>query len=382
MQEKLLNRNFVIICLSQLTFGISFFMILPIMPLYLVSDMQVSKSMAGVIVSLYTIGALLVRPFSGPLVDRFQRKPLMLLTMFLFAIASAGYIFAMHLLVFAAFRFIHGVFFSISSTSTNTVAIDNMPVSKRGTGIGLVGVIVSLSMALAPMVGLELMEHFAARTTFAVASGFAFFSCVLALFVSAPKKDIPKTSRAIFEPAALILKAGLWPAFTYLLTIFSYGLTSNYIALFAVERGLEHISGTFFMCLSAGLVLSRMFSGLLLDKGYLSQVIIGGQLIVVGSFAYVLLWSGPFVFLSSGLLLGLGFGMCMPSFQGLIISLAPPDKMGTANSTFYLAMDTGIGLAILTGGFIADLTSLAATYAFGVVLVLAALGIFILKCMP
>lgn len=382
MQEKLFNKNFNILCLAQLASGVSFFMLLPIMPLYLVTDMGVSKSMAGVIVSLYTIGALMVRPLSGPLVDRFQRKPMMLITMLLFAFSCAGYIFAVHLLAFAVFRFVHGIFFSLSSTSTNTVAIDNMPPSKMGTGIGLVGVIISLSMALAPMVGLELMSHFTARITFTVATGFAFLSCLLAVLVKAPKRKISKDMGPLLNPKNLILQAGLWPAFAYLLTIFSYGLTSNYIALLAYERGLDHIAGSFFLFLSAGLVLSRLFSGMLLDKGYLSQIILAGQLMVVVSFAYVLLGTGPIVFLSSGLLLGLGFGMCMPSFQGLVISLAPPERIGTANSTFYLSMDVGIGLAVLTGGVIADLTNLTTTYAFGAVLVVVAMAIFITKCMP
>ncbi len=382
MQDRLLNRNFVMICLSNLAVCIAFFMTLPVMPLYLIDHLGASKSMAGLIVALYTIGALVVRPFSGPVVDRLQRKPVLVITVLFFAVSCSGYIWVASLFLIGVVRVVHGMSFSFSSTSMSTVAVDNMPLSKLGTGIGIFGMIISLSMALAPMVGLHLMNNFSASAPFIGSAAFALLGLLLALPIKAPRREIPPKKGPLFTPGNLVLKEGLLPAACYLLTIFSYGLLSNYVALLAKERGMEESAGVFFIFLSAGMVCTRFFSGMLLDKGYLGHVIMVGKAIVIAAFTYMLLGTGVAQFFSAGLLLGLGFGMCMPAYQGLIISLAGKDRIGTANSTFSLSMDIGIGLAVLSGGMIADFTSLDATYTVGIVFVALSLVLFMAKIRP
>lgn len=381
-EPKLFNRNFIILCLVTLSQSMSFFLILPVMPLYLVVDLGVSKSLAGAVVSLYAIAALLARPISGYIVDSFQRRPVLIIATLGMAAACSGYIFLVNLLLFSLARFAHGAFFGVATTSSNTIAIDNMPPNKIGSGIGLIGVMVSLSMALAPMLGLTLMRKFSAHAAFVSSALIAALSVLLCMLVAAPKREIQPRKGTLLKPQNLFLREGLLPGMVYLLTIFSYGLVSNYLALLAHERELDASSGAFFLFLSAGLVLSRIFSGILMDKGYLAPAIIAGKVTIIFSFVYLLSGATSFNLLSSGLFLGLGFGLCIPAYQGLIISLSGPERRGTANSTFYLSMDMGIGLAVLSGGILADLTSFASVYMFGTMLVLMALLLFLIKIRP
>ena len=384
MQETLLNRNYVLLCAAHFCSGSSAFILLPMLPLYLTGELGVSKSLAGVMISLYATASMAVRPLSGHLVDRYPKKAFLLLFSILFAAACSGYVLMTGLLAFAAIRLMHGGFFSLMSTSMNTVAIENIPSSRLGTGIGIFGLTVSLAMAVAPMIGIELMEKFAPRASFIAAASFAALTALLVLPVTSRQAGAP--GRASRPPAFtfknMFFRAGLMPSLAYLLTIFTYGLISNYVALLAYERGLDGSAGLFFLFLAAGLVLSRFFAGVLLDKGYLAQVIISGHTLIIASLGYMLASAGSWSFLSAGLLLGMGFGMCMPSYQSLIIRLATPQQRGTANSIFYTAMDSGIGLAMLSGGVMADLTSLDLTVAFGGLMVFGSLMIFIKKCLP
>ena len=380
-EEKLFNRNFVLLCLSNMCTGLTFFMVVPVLALYLTQELGASKALAGIIIAVHAVAALLIRPFSGLLVDRFQRKPLMLLALAGHVVASLGYIFFTNLAILCLFRFAQGAVFSISSTAVNTAAVDNIPRSKLGTGIGLFGVLLSLSMALAPMFGIMLHDRYSSRLPFIASSCCALLSLIFASFLHSPRREIAQQKPG-FSLDSLFLKSGALAVLCYGMTMFGYGLLANYVSLLAAERGFVENSGFFFMFLSCGMVLSRLFAGAMLDRGRLRQaVLIGYGFVLTGVTVFVAV-QNPFIFLFSGLVLGVGYGCCMPSFQALLLGLARPDQTGTANSTFYLAMDISIGMAAFAGGLIADQTSLSFTYSFGGMLALGACLLFGLRVKP
>ncbi|MDL2307322.1 MFS transporter [Desulfovibrio sp. OttesenSCG-928-C06] len=382
LQEKLFNRNFILLCTCQLASGISFYMLMPVFPLYLTLEMGASTAVAGGVVSLYALAALLARPFSGPLVDGFQRKPLLVLSAFLLALAGCGYALTSVLVVFAMSRFMHGITFSISGTSLSTVAIDNIPPTKLGTGIGLFGMIVSLSLALGPMVGLLLMDV-SYMAAYWGAVSFAVVAAILTMLVRAPRREIPPRKGKLFSPSDLFVRENLLPSLIFMMTIYTYGVTTNFVSLLAHERGMSEISGLFFLFFAGGLVLCRLYCGVLIDKGYMVGVIICGKLLVAGSLAVLILFGfSPVPFLGGAMGMGLGYGMCMPAYQTMMINLAPKEKRGTASSCYLLAMDLGVGISTLSGGMLAQMTSLSTTYAFGGALCVVSLILFLVRGLP
>lgn len=70
----------------------------------------------------------------------------------------------------------------------------------------------------------------------------------------------------------------------------------------------------------------------------------------------------------AAVVLGLGYGCICPAYQTMFINLAPNNQRGTANSTYLTAWDLGVGLGVLIGGQIADLTNYATVYATACVL--------------
>lgn len=196
------------------------------------------------------------------------------------------------------------------------------------------------------------------------------------------------------EPISLdrfILLKGIPAGVSLLLLSIPYGMTTNYVAMYAREIGLHVTTGFFFTFMAAGMAISRIFSGKLVDKGKITQVIAAGLYIVASSFfllstcVYVIRWDDvmcSIVFFVVALLLGVGFGIMFPAYNTLFVNLAPNSQRGTATSTYLTSWDVGIGIGMLTGGYIAEISSFDKAYLFGACLTVISIFYFNLKVSP
>ena len=159
-KPALWTRNFTTCAAANFLLFFSFYQLLPILPMFIIEKFQTDNATAGIVISLYTIGALACRPFAGFLVDTLSRKPLYFWTFFAFTLCFIGYKTLGLIPLLAVLRFMHGLCFGISTTASNTVAIDALPSSRRGEGIGYFGISVNLAFATGPMTGMFLYEAF------------------------------------------------------------------------------------------------------------------------------------------------------------------------------------------------------------------------------
>ncbi|MCD8178512.1 MAG: MFS transporter [Tannerellaceae bacterium] len=160
MKDKLLTPAYIWSFLSSFLMFFSFYLLLPILPLYLLNQFHAGKSLVGIILSSYTITALFIRPFGDYLVDSLPRKWLLIICYCLFVAFFGGYILATTLLVFAILRALHGMAFGMVTISNSTVAIDVMPASRRNEGIGYYALSTNLAMATGPTASLFLFDSF------------------------------------------------------------------------------------------------------------------------------------------------------------------------------------------------------------------------------
>ena len=89
-KEILFNRNYVLLCIANFLFFFSFYLILPIMPLYLSEQFVADKSVIGMVIACYSVATLIVRPFSGHIMDGYNRKAVYILAFSLFTAVFAG----------------------------------------------------------------------------------------------------------------------------------------------------------------------------------------------------------------------------------------------------------------------------------------------------
>ncbi|MCQ2121280.1 MAG: MFS transporter [Fibrobacter sp.] len=350
-REKLWNRSFVTIAIANFLLFFSFYQLLPILPLYIIEKFQTDSATAGIVISMYTVGALACRPFAGFLVDTLNRKPLYFWCFFAFTLCFIGYKTLGLIPLLAVLRFAHGLSFGITSTASNTVAIDSLPASRRGEGIGYFGVSVNLAFATGPMTGMFLYEALGDTIVFVS----AITLCVIGLILVSTLKVKPREKKP-HAPLSLdrfFLTRAIPQFVNFIFVGFAYGPVTNYIALYAKELGFGG-SGWFYALIAAGLIINRVTTGRLIDRGYLTRLVGIGMTIIV--FAYVLLYfctSLPIFFISA-FLIGTSLGLIFPGYQTMCVNLARHDQRGTANSTYLSGWDIGIGAGIFAGGAMAE----------------------------
>ncbi|MDL2314069.1 MFS transporter [Desulfovibrio sp. OttesenSCG-928-C14] len=359
--QKLFTKNFILLCLCGLCISSSFNMTMPVLPLFLADTVTTSKTVIGALVSLYSLAALLIRPVSGWMVDSFQRRPVFFLCAIPFLFSASGYLFIHSVILMGMLRLAHGFSYGALTTSTSTMAVDIIPPCKIGTGLGLYSLFMSLGMAVGPMSGMLLVEKLGFKAAFIFGLGLAALALFFGSSVRTPRREIKSGARKL-SVDKLILKSGITAMVSFMLTIIPYGLLLNFLSLYTREKGIEINPGYFFLFLSFGLIFSRLFSGYLVDRGFLIPIIFFSKLLIAASFCLFILWTGYTPFLISAVLVGVGFGILGPSYQTLFIKLASPDERGTANSTYFICWDLAVGISVFLGGGLADLTSLDAAF--------------------
>lgn len=388
-KDRLVTPSYCFILAANFLLYFGFYLLMPILPFYLREVFNTENMTMGIILSCYTIAALCIRPFSGYLLDTIARKPLYLIAYFIFTAVFGGYLLAGTLTLFTILRILHGLSFGTVTVAGNTVVIDVMPSSRRGEGIGYYGLANNTAMSIGPMVGLFLHNAY----TFEIIFICALISCLLGLVMASLVKTPPKepTTR---EPVSLdrfILLKGIPAGIDLLLLSIPYGMTSNYIAMYAIQIGITAETGFFFTFMAVGMAVSRLFSGRLVDKGKITQVILAGMYTVcIGFFvlsgcSYLMLWNsvmGTYIFFTVALFLGIGFGTMFPAFNTLFVNLAPNNQRGTATSTYLTSWDVGIGSGMLLGGYIAQVSSFNYAYLFGACLTVIATIYFAAKVGP
>ena len=301
-----------------------------------------------------------------------------------------GYMLAGTLTLFILFRIIHGFSFGMVTVSGNTIVIDIMPSSRRGEGLGYYGLANNIAMSIGPMTGLFLHDAAVGYTfIFSCSLGACILGFLCAYLVKTPYKAPIKR-----EPISLdrfILLKGIPAGISLLLLSIPYGITTNYVAMYAKQIGITSSSGFFFTLMAIGMAVSRLFSGKLVDKGMITQVIQAGLYLVCFCFfglsacGWLADWNlqaTSIAFFTIALLLGIGFGTMFPAYNTLFVNLAPNNQRGTATSTYLTSWDVGIGIGMVIGGYIAEISTFKIAYLSGAILTVISLFYFYGKVSP
>lgn len=382
-KDKLWNINYWRVMIANFSMSFAFYILTPLLPLYLSEQFGAGKDMIGLVLSGYAITALLVRPFSGYLADSFPRKRVLLISLFLYVICFGGYLIAGSLLLFAIVRTIHGGPFGAATVANSTMAIDVLPSSRRTEGIGFYGLSNNIATAIAPTVSIVIYKY---THNFDILFWLAFAVAAIGLWADsriqiAVRQAIPDKKALSFDRFFLLKGWAIGANMVFF--GLCYGVLSNYLAIYGVEvMGITGGTGVFFMLLSLGLILARLTGAKQLREGKIDTNALLG--VIYSTCGYLLFVACPNAigYYGSALLIGWGNGHFWPAFQNMIINIARKDERGTANSTLLTSWDLGIGIGILLGGVLTE--NIGYRFAFWTILGIHAAGalFFILLTRP
>ena len=379
LRDKLWNRNYCKAMIGNFMLFFSFYILTPLLPIYLDAQFAADKDVMGLVLSGYLVAALVVRPFSGFIVDTFDRKKVLSICFFLFFVLFTGYIGAGTLLLFAIVRTLHGLPFGAVTVANSTVAIDVLPSSRRNEGIGFYGLSNNLAMAFAPSVGIWIYQatgNFELLFWIALVVALVGFLTVSSIKIrkrEPAKEKKPMSLDRFFLTRAWILAANI------LCFGMCWGIMSNYVAIYGSEElGITGGTGVFFMILSLGLFASRLQGSKALAKGRIVQNAAEGVLLSLVGFTLFAAVKEDWAYYLSAALIGLGNGHMFPAFLNMFIKMARNDQRGTANSSILTSWDVGMGLGIIAGGFLLEYISYSAAFWGAAVMQLAGTLIFYL----
>lgn len=349
------TRNFFILCLANLTTFISMQMLLPTLPLYLLGIGGTQRDV-GYVMGAYTIGAMLMRAVAGWLADRYPRKTVLIVGLVLMLCTTLLYVLADNVPLLTGVRLLHGLTFGLVGTALGAMVADSLPPARMGEGIGYFGLTATLSMAVAPMLGLWITGTYSYHAMFWTTSTLVVVTLLhgIAAKNTAVQRTAPSASFTTIV-ANLLEKSAILPSIVSFFLTIVYGAVIFFVALYEASLGIGN-AGWFFMAMALAMLLFRPVSGYWSDRGGANIVMLIGYVTLFAGIILVCISRSMPVFLAAGVLMGIGFGFCFPILQTIAVRNASAQRRGAATGTYFLAFDIGIGLGGIIWGYVAEAT--------------------------
>ncbi len=374
-KAPLWTKDFLITTFSNLFLFFSFQMLIPTLPAY-VALAGGDALIIGWVIGIYTISALISRPFVGKALDTHNRKVILFIGLSIFSFSVVTYNWMNSILLILILRFIHGIGWGTASTSFGTIISEIVPAKRRGEGMGYYGLSSTLAMALAPLFGIWIMNKFGFSYLFLIAFVMAIISLILSQFISIPQNRPIRKNEKGLRFNDLYEKSALFPGLLMLLFTITYGGIVTFITLYGKEVGIENV-GWFFFGNAVAVLIARPIAGIIFDRKGHKWVLVPGVLLSAIGLLILSHSTTVYTLVISSLFYGLGFGSVQPSLLAWTINRVSPNRKGAANGTFFSAFDIGIGLGSIFLGGIARATSYSTMYRFSLIILLIYMIIYL-----
>lgn len=314
----------------------------------------------GQLMSAFAITALIFHFISGPAMNTYNRKKLLIISMGFMAIAFLGFGFSPDIAqkfgmdpvqVMILFRLIQGVGNAFGNGCSLTIVTDMLPRKQFTTGMSYYACAQAISQAIGPTVGVFLRDLMGYHNTYIVFFFVMLGAMVLTMRVrTMPQKTIPFSLKL----DNIIAKEAVALGCITLFMVIGYAAINSFLLVYAEEK---HIAGgaLFFTVYAATLLLSRPIVGRLTDKYGFVQVAIPFLLMTVISLLLIGYSQKLWMLLLAAAANAFGFGAVQPMLQSLCMKAVPQERRGSASATNYIFMDIGTILGSNICGFVAEI---------------------------
>lgn len=345
-------------------------------------DLETDFATVSWSISGYLAITAVVQLIVGPLSDRIGRRPVLLVTVLVFAVSSVGCVLSQDIGTFLFFRMLQG---GVTAGYTLSMAIVR-DTRSEGQAVSLIGYI-GMSMALAPMLGpvvggvLDTAFGWRATFVFYAASGFILF--VICWFDLGETRRInrnqpdaapAKTSALMREP--LFWAYSLCSAFTVgAFYIFLTGVPLVAMAAFSVSTAEL---GIYIGTITLGFMFGGFIAGRYGARFKLTTMMIAGRLVAcagltVGLVLFSAGHTSPLLFFASTIFVGIGNGITMPGSNTGAMSIRKELAGSAAGISGAMVVAAGAILTAATGFLMPETDSARALLVLMLAAVLAGL---------
>ena len=419
--NEIFTHDFIVLATINLAMFFGFQMVTVGMPVY-VSQLGADSFTVGIVTSIFTITAMLVRVFAGAILDRFGRIGTMISGIIVMACMVISYAIFPIIGVIIGLSVVHGLGWGLGSTATSTLAADIIPKKRFAEGMGYFAMTNAVASALAPALSIFLVQGPGALYMLGISAGFTVLALVLAIInakrlskaSASAQNGLPPIGRsegvagqnrqretvAVLDsrpegiagqdsrsgtpsghgrrqegaaehpheqPAptskleTFFERRALLPSLAMLLVNIAFGTITTFIALHAAEQDVPEITW-YFVIYAITTVASRPLIGKIIDRtGYRGPSIFA-TLCTAATMAVIGMSNSLPMFCLAGAIGGLGIGGAMSTFQAMAVATVPPWRRGVATSTYFVFFDLGIAIGSFVGGIVANAVGYTAMY--------------------
>ena len=339
---KLWHKDFWLLVIADLLLTMSVYVLIPIMPLWLMDTENFTPVETGLSMGAYAVGLYLFGAQCSWLVQRYRRNVVCMWSIILvgLSVALLWYIDGLRsefveFWVIMLQRLLMGAAFGLAQMIlSSTLIIDTCESFQRTEANHSAAWFSRFALSLAPIGGLVAYELLGFDKVLWGAIGCAALSVLLIRNVSFPFRA-PEEGVHVASLDRFLLPYGLVLYFNLLLVTTVVGL------VLSQPLGVE-----FYAMLMGGFLLALLAQRFVFRDADLKSEIVSGLFMLVA--ALMIQWVYPASPIAP-LLMGLSIGIIGSRYLLFFIKLSRHCKRGTSQSTFFLSWETGITLGLAAG---------------------------------
>lgn len=319
------------------------------LPVY-ATALGASTSMVGIIVSSFSVSAILIRPFAGPAFDSFSRKKLLLGSQAIICICLFMYGIVNSIPALIAVRLVHGIGIGCGGPLAMSLVSEFLPKSKFASGISIYALAQSFAQVIGPAVGLYLMEAIGFSYAYFTAGCTLIIAIVGVTLIKEPYRErLPYQLKfdRMFAPQAIGKGIAL------MLLAISFSCTASYVVLYGYSRGVQDM-GIFFVIYALCLVVTRPLFGKMADKFGSPRILMIGVICFGASYFLLSFADSMPGFIIAAVVSSAGFGCCAPLLQSMSLASVPEERRGAASNTAFTGLDLGMLFGPVIGGTLVE----------------------------
>lgn len=181
-KPALWTPSFTLLTLANFGVSMSFFLLMSTMASYAVVAFAASNTKAGLVNSVFILGAMASRLVAGRAIELKGYRVVMIGSVIVHFLAVAAYLLTTSLWLTVFVRTVHGLAFGMTQTAISGAVMAKVPSSRRGEGSGWFTTGMSIATGLAPFLGLMLYNSSWGQTgVFVLTAAMSGMTMVLSL---------------------------------------------------------------------------------------------------------------------------------------------------------------------------------------------------------
>lgn len=376
-RQPLWTRSYTMALASTVATAMVFFMLVTVMAPYTITVYGLSPASAGFAASAFMIGTVVARLAASKYLDFLGRRRSLIITLALSVVCCVLYLWVDAYPALIALRMVHGLCFGLGNTAVVAGVISDVPINRRAEGTGYFSASIPLGTALGPLVGAALLQREAYQEIFWVCAGLSALSLLLALPIQLRDGPRPPRRELLRVRPSDFLHPGTVPLGVFMFVmgaVFSVMIT--YVNGYAESGGFIDAMSWFFVVYAGAVLFSRLFVGRIQDRSIDNVVLIPAICCFAVGLGLMAAFPTGAGLLGSAVLVGLGFGACLPAGQTAALNRADLSEVSKVTATFFLMMEAGNGLGPLLIGGVIPVLGFQGTYGVLAAVVLGGLGLY------